>query len=91
MAEKYGLAELLGDLNACEFSHGQERVISILRVLVRDPRILLLDEITANLDSYTETKIDHLVSELSKRRLCFIIEHKSSRIPHEKMISIGSS
>lgn len=91
VAEKYGLAELLGDLNACEFSHGQERVISILRVLVRDPRILLLDEITANLDSYTETKIDHLVSELSKRRLCFIIEHKSSRIPHEKMISIGSS
>ena len=55
---------------------GQKRIISILRVLVRDPDILLLDEITSNVDSYTELLIHKVLDDLSRKKICLFITHK---------------
>lgn len=58
------------------FSQGQMQLLSIARALVTDPAILLLDEITANLDSATEEKILQALKAASKDRTVISISHR---------------
>ncbi len=85
-ARYYDLLEVLGDLDARVFTFSQTRVISILRVLIRNPAIFLFDEVTASLDSYTETKIWNMLKRLSSEKLCFVIEHKEEAIASDNNI-----
>lgn len=91
VAKQYGLLELLGDLNSRSFNAGQKRVISILRVLVRDPAVILFDEVTAGLDSFSEQFIAATIEKVSKQKLCFVIEHKAARTRHEREINLGDN
>lgn len=58
------------------FSEGQKQLLSIARAIVRDPEILLLDEITANLDSITEAQIMRTLREASANRTVLSISHR---------------
>jgi len=58
-----------------ELSGGEKQRIAIARALVKNPKIILADEPTGNLDSKTTTQILDLLKELSKDRLVLIVSH----------------
>ena len=60
------------------FSQGQKQLIAIARAIVTDPPILLLDEITANLDSITEEKIVTVLQKASNKHTILTISHRLS-------------
>jgi ATP-binding cassette subfamily B protein len=62
------------------FSQGQKQLLSIARAIVMNPPILLLDEITANLDSQTEVKIVTVLKKAKHGRTVLSISHRSTSI-----------
>jgi ATP-binding cassette subfamily B protein len=61
-------------------SVGQRQLISFARALVAEPRILILDEATANVDTHTEKIIQQALSTMLKGRTSFVIAHRLSTI-----------
>ncbi|MGI5887874.1 MAG: ABC transporter ATP-binding protein, partial [Oscillospiraceae bacterium] len=60
------------------FSEGQKQLISIARASAAEPRIMLLDEMTANLDSETEEKVMEAIQKASAGRTVISISHRYS-------------
>nr|WP_300094854.1 ABC transporter ATP-binding protein [Sedimentibacter sp.] len=60
------------------FSQGQKQLLSIARALVNNPPILILDEITANLDQVTEEKIVSVLEKAGENRTILTISHRLS-------------
>ena len=67
-------------------SSGQRQLIAFLRVYVRNPKILILDEATASIDSSTEALIQNALSKLSKNRTTIVIAHRLSTIVNANKI-----
>lgn len=63
-----------------EFSWGQRPLLAIARAIVSNPRILLLDEISANLDAETEKNILQILQKASAGRTILAISHRPSSI-----------
>ncbi|MDE6407557.1 MAG: ABC transporter ATP-binding protein/permease [Anaeroplasmataceae bacterium] len=61
-------------------SLGEKQLLSFARILLRKPKILVLDEATANIDSETEIRIKHAMDVVAKGRTTFIIAHRLSTI-----------
>ena len=61
-------------------SVGQRQLISFARALVAEPRILILDEATANVDTHTEKIIQRALATMLKGRTSFVIAHRLSTI-----------
>lgn len=69
------------------FSQGQKQLLAIARAIVTNPPILLLDEITANLDSITEEKIVKVLQKASEEHTILTISHRlSSMIASDKVV-----
>jgi len=62
------------------FSQGQKQLLAIARAIVTDPPILLLDEVTANLDSITEKKFISVLQKASQAHTILSITHRLSSI-----------
>ena len=61
-----------------ELSQGQRQLLSIARAAVASPRLLLLDEITANLDAETEKEVLQALKRVSGERTVISISHRTS-------------
>jgi subfamily B ATP-binding cassette protein MsbA len=61
-------------------SSGQRQLIAFLRVYVRNPKILILDEATASIDTATEELLQSALEKLSKNRTTIVIAHRLSTI-----------
>lgn len=61
-------------------SVGQRQLISLTRAMIANPKILILDEATSNIDTETEQKVQQGIKELLKNRTSFIIAHRLSTI-----------
>ena len=61
-------------------SSGQRQLIAFLRVYIRNPKILILDEATASIDSSTEALLQNALEKLSKNRTTIVIAHRLSTI-----------
>ena len=79
MALENGYDTYLAERGA-NLSVGQRQLISFARAIVADPKILILDEATANIDSYTEMLIQQALYELLKDRTAIVIAHRLSTI-----------
>ena len=69
-------------------SVGQRQLISFARALVGEPRALLLDEATANIDTYTETLIQRALEDLLRDRTAIVIAHRLSTIRNSDRIVV---
>jgi ATP-binding cassette subfamily B protein len=69
-------------------SVGQRQLISFARALLANPRILILDEATANIDTRTEQALQEGLSRLLKNRTSFVIAHRLSTIAHANLIMV---
>ena len=69
-------------------SVGQRQLISFARALLADPRILILDEATANIDTRTEKALQEGLQRLLVGRTSFIIAHRLSTIQHADQILV---
>lgn len=65
---------------------GQRQLIAFARVLLADPRILILDEATSNIDTQTEEALQAGLAHLLVGRTSFIIAHRLSTIEDADMI-----
>ena len=70
------------------FSTGEKQLICLARALAKDPKILILDESTANIDSETEKNVSRAIEELKQGRTTLIIAHRLSTIKNADMIYV---
>ena len=69
-------------------SVGQKQLISIARVMLVNPKIMILDEATSNIDTRTEMKISAAFNLLMKGKTSFVIAHRLSTIIHSDLIVV---
>ena len=73
---------------ASNVSAGEKQLLTIARAILADPKILILDEATSNVDTRTETLINEAMQNLMKDRTSFIIAHRLSTIRNADMIIV---
>ena len=69
-------------------SAGQKQLLTIARVILTDPKILILDEATSSIDTRTEQQIQSAMDNLMKGRTSFIIAHRLSTIKNADLILV---
>lgn len=69
-------------------SQGQRQLISIARAVLADPRILILDEATASVDTRTEMLIQRALNQLLKGRTSFVIAHRLSTVRNADLVIV---
>ena len=74
---KNGLDTKINEIGS-SFSTGQKQRLMLARAILRRPKIIIMDEATANLDTQTENELITNMSEILKDKICIIVTHKES-------------
>ena len=82
-----GYDTYLADAGA-SLSQGQRQLLTIARVFIKSPKILILDEATSSIDTRTELLVQEAFETLMKGRTSFIIAHRLSTIKNEDFILV---
>lgn len=82
-----GLDTVIGE-RGVKLSGGQRQRVAIARAMLADPKILILDEATSNLDTESESLIQKSLNELVKDRTTFVIAHRLSTIRQATQILV---
>lgn len=69
-------------------SEGQKQLLTIARAILADPKVLILDEATSNVDTRTEVQIQEAMDKLMENRTSFIIAHRLSTIKNADLILV---
>lgn len=86
-----GYDTVVGD-NGVRLSGGQKQRISIARAMLSDPKILILDEATAFLDTEVEERLKDAVTQLTAGRTILLVSHRPSSIQHaDKLIACAGN
>ena len=79
LQQEKGYDTEIGESGA-RLSTGQKQLLSFARVVLKDPRIFVLDEATSSIDTETEQLIQHAITHILKDRTSFIVAHRLSTI-----------
>lgn len=82
-----GINSLIGE-RGVRLSGGQRQRLAIARAVLADPKLLVLDEATSNLDTESEQLIQQSLGRLMKGRTCFVIAHRLSTIAGADLIVV---
>ncbi|MBR3227729.1 MAG: ABC transporter ATP-binding protein, partial [Erysipelotrichaceae bacterium] len=74
--------------NGANLSQGQRQLLNIARCAVADPPVMILDEATSSIDTYTEKLIEKGLDELMKGRTTFVIAHRLSTVRNANAIIV---
>ena len=74
--------------NAANLSQGQRQLLSIARVAVADPPVMILDEATSSIDTRTEAIVQRGMDALMKGRTTFVIAHRLSTVKNSNVIIV---
>lgn len=84
---KEGYNTIIGE-GGERLSKGEEQLVAIARIMLKDPEILILDEATSDIDTRTEMKIQSGFRKLMKNKTTFIVAHRLSTIKNADLILV---
>ncbi len=74
--------------DASNISQGQKQLLTIARAILKDPKIIILDEATSSVDTRTEKYVQSAMLDMMKGKTSFVIAHRLSTIKHAKVILV---
>ena len=83
---EHGYETIIGEDNV--LSHGQQQLLTVARVMLQNPPMLILDEATSDIDTMTEMRVQKAFNKLMQGRTSFVIAHRLSTILDADLILV---